>query len=305
MIDVIIIGGSFGGLSAAIQLARARRGVLIIDSGKPRNRFSPASHGFLGQDGKNYATILNECMRQIRKYPTVSIVKSEVQGISKRSNQFEVTLKEGGTKTCLHIILATGLKDKLPSIPGLKERWGNTVLHCPYCHGYEIDGQPIGVLANHSMSTQQAILISDWAPTVFFTQGIFKPTPTQEQIFKERKIEIEQSPIIELVGSESDIKYVILADGRKINLAAIFISTVYQMASSLAEQIGCEFVETPFGRVIKVDEWKQTSIKGIFAAGDIVQPMHSAILASASGAIAGVGAHHSLIHNTRIYHANQ
>jgi thioredoxin reductase len=298
MIDVIIIGGSFGGLSAAMQLARARRSVLIIDDGKPRNRFSNASHGFLGQDGKNYATILSEGIRQICKYPTVEYVKNRVQTVCKTDKGFIVTSTGDSQELCSRIVIATGLKDKLPLIPGVNERWGKTVLNCPYCHGYEVVGQPIGILATHSMSAQQAILVSDWAPSIFFTQGFINPDPEQEKIFNERQIKIERTPIVEIVGTPPEIDFVKLDDGRKLNISALFITPEIDMANSLAEQLGCDFVTEPLGRFLKVDDWKQTSVKGVFAAGDVVQQMPSATLASATGVVAGVGVHHSLIFAT-------
>jgi thioredoxin reductase len=295
MFDVIIIGGSFAGLSAAMQLARARRSTLIIDDGKPRNRFSNASHGFLGHDGDSYTTIIHKGIHQIHKYPTAKYVNNRVQAARKSGAGFIVTLTEGREELCSRLVIATGLKDKLPMIPGLKERWGKTVLNCPYCHGYEIVGEPIGIIANHSMSAQQALLVSDWAPSLFFTQGVINPTPEQILRFTKRQIKIENTPIKEIVGTPPEIEFVLLEDGRKLNIAALFITPEIDMASPLPEQLGCNFTTEPFGRILQVDDWKQTSVKGVFAAGDVVQIMHSATLASATGTIAGVGVHHSLI----------
>jgi thioredoxin reductase len=295
MYDVIIIGGSFGGLSAAMQLARARRNVLIVDGGKPRNRFSNKSHGFLGQDGRNYATIIKEGVSQICKYKTVNYVRSMVRSVCKKETNFLVTLNDGKEEKCSRLVLATGLKDKLPLISGLKKRWGKTVLNCPYCHGYEIVGKPIGILATHSISVEQAILVSDWAPSIFFTHGNIELIPEQVKRFSARDIKIEQTPIVKIVGTPPDIKFIQLADGRRLNIAALFIIPDTEMASPIAEQLGCDFITEPLGRLVKVDEWNQTSIPGVFAAGDVVQPMHSATLASATGTIAGVGVHHSLI----------
>lgn len=173
--DAIVIGGSFAGLSAAIQIARARRRVLLIDAGLPRNRFADASHGFLGQDGRRPQDIIGDARRQLSLYPTVEFIDSEAVSASKTDGDFAVTLADGSEKRAMRLILATGVKDDLPAIPGLPERWGQSVLHCPYCHGYEVGGQALGVLANTPMSAHQALLISDWGPTTYFTQNAFEP----------------------------------------------------------------------------------------------------------------------------------
>jgi thioredoxin reductase len=293
--DTIIIGGSFGGLSAATQLARARRRILIIDSRKPRNRFSTTSHGFLGQDGKNYASILDESIHQICRYPTVDYVTNEACTIHKGNVCFIVTSLDGQEHRSLRLVLATGLMDELPLIDGLQERWGKTVLHCPYCHGYEIVGSPIGVIASHPMSAHQAAIISDWGPSIFFTQGKFKPTSEQKKQLFDKQIQIEQSPIVEIVGAPPEIESVRLSDNRLLSISALFITPKIHMASSLAEQLGCEFIDGPLGPYLQVDDWNQTSVQGVFAAGDVVQPLHNATLASAAGVIAGAGAHQSLI----------
>lgn len=293
--DAIIIGGSFGGLSAAMQLARARRRILVIDAGRPRNRFSKVSHGFLGQDGKPIATILEEGIRQLRTYPTVEFVTGEVQAVGKTEAGFIVTSSEGREERGSRLVLATGLVDELPLIPGLQERWGKTVLHCPYCHGYEVGGRPIGVLANHPMSAHQATLLSDWGPIIYFTQGIFEPDSVQAKSLADRQVQVEHTPVVEILGTSPEIESVRLEDGRRISLAAIFTATRTHMASPLAEQLGCDFDEGPSGRYLRVDDWKQTSVAGVFAAGDVALPMHNATLASAAGVTAGVGAHQSLI----------
>jgi len=160
--DAIVVGGSYAGLSAAMQLARARRRIVVIDSGLPRNRFTRAAHGFFGQDGKAPFAILQEARRQLLAYPTVEMVEAEVLNARKSEAGFIVALKDGGEMEAARLVLATGLRDELPPLPGLQERWGITVLHCPYCHGYEFGGEELGVLANHPMAAHQAMMIPDW-----------------------------------------------------------------------------------------------------------------------------------------------
>ena len=294
-LDVIIIGGSFAGLSAAMQLARGQRKVTVIDAGEPRNRFSDQSHGFFGLDGVSPFAIQQEAYRQLLKYPTVDIVKGKAIAVEKNSSAFHVTLEDNTSLHSKKLILATGLRDELPAIPGLKERWGATVIHCPYCHGYEVRNQPLGVLATSPLSIHQAGMIPDWGPTTYFTQGLFEPDEEQTAFFKKRGVTIENSPIIEVLGRAPEISTVYLADGRTIRIAALFVGPKTHMSSPFAEQLGCEFEEGPMGLVIKTDAMKQTTIEGVFAAGDVSNPMQNATLASASGVMAGVGAHQSLM----------
>ena len=293
--DAIIVGGSFAGLSAAMQLARARRRVLVIDAGLPRNRFAKASHGFLGQDGKPPHDILREATRQLRAYPTFELVQGEALTARKAEGGFTVALADGREERADRLVLATGLKDELPPIPGMQERWGVTVLHCPYCHGYEVGDRALGVLANQPQSAHQATLIPDWGPTTYFTQGVFEPDEEQAARLAARGVRIERTPIVELLGKAPGLEAVKLSDGRIVPLGAVFTAPRTSMASSLAEQLGCAFEEGPTGPYLRVDDWKATTVPGVYAAGDAASPMHNATLASAAGVMAGIGAHQSLV----------
>jgi len=297
LLDAIIVGGSFAGLSAALQLARARRRVLVIDAGLPRNRFADASHGILGHDGKAPAQILREAACQVAAYPTVEIIKGEALGAEAITGGFAVTLVGGRTARGRKLVLATGVSDILPDLPGLKERWGASVLHCPYCHGYEHRDRPLGVLASHPMSAHQAAMIPDWGPTTLFTQGRFEPDDEQRALLDARSVTIERSPVTALLGDAPDLAAARLADGRVVPLNALFVAPAQRMTSPLAERLGCEFDEGPLGPIIRADAWKATTVPGVFAAGDAARPMQNATLASADGVLAGVGAHQALIHD--------
>ncbi len=293
--DVIVVGGSYAGLSAAMQLARARRRILVIDSGLPRNRFAPAAHGFFGQDGKPPYEILREAARQLCAYPTVEMVQSEALSARRVEDGFAVMLTGGREEQAARLVLATGLRDELPAIPGLQERWGVTVLHCPYCHGYEVGDRALGVLANHPLSAHQATLIPDWGPTTYFTQGVFEPEEEQAKRLAARGVRMERTPIVELLGDAPELRAVRLSDGRIIPLQAVFTAPKTRLASPLAEQLGCALEEGPTGPYVRVDDWKQTTIPGVYCAGDAASPMHNATFASAAGVAAGVGAHQSLV----------
>lgn len=296
-IEAIVVGGSFAGLSAAMQLARARRRVLVIDGGKPRNRYAEHAHGFLAQDGRAPHEIMRDASDQLRRYPKVEFFHGQAVAARRADDgeSFALDLEDGRTVHGRSVVLATGLRDELPPVAGLQERWGKTVLHCPYCHGYEVGGRPLGVLANHPMSTHQAVILPDWGPTTYFTQGKFEPDEATLAHLKERGVAIERSPIVELLGHAPQLEAVRVADGRVLKLAAIFTAPTLRMASPMAHELGCAFEEGPLGPYIKVDDVKQTSVPGVFAAGDAASPMHNATLASAAGVMAGFGAHRRLM----------
>jgi thioredoxin reductase len=293
--DVVVIGGSFAGLSAAMQLARARRRVLVLDGRRPRNRFAPHSHGFFGQDGKTPAEIIGEATAQLAAYQTAKIVTREASQAERAGDRFVVTQSDGSTCSADRLILATGVRDELPSLSGLEERWGLSVLHCPYCHGYEVRDKRLGVLATSALSFHQAMLVSDWGPTTWFTQGIVEPKPEEAALLNSRNVLIEQMPVAGIIGTSPSITGLRLADNRVIAIDALFVSPRTQAASPLAAQLGCEFEEGPMGSVIRVDEWKQTSVPGVFAAGDASSTWTNATFASAAGVAAGVAAHRSLV----------
>lgn len=291
MYDVIVIGGSFAGLSAAMQLARARQNVLVIDAGLPRNRFAEEAHGFFGQDGRAPAAIMRAARRQLRRYSTVELISGEATSAYAVDDGFAVTLAAGDERLARRLVLATGVADELPPVPGMQERWGSSVLHCPYCHGYEVRDQPLGVLAAHTMSPHQALLIPDWGPTTYFTQGQYEPEPSDLLTLKARGVAVERTPVVELLGDAPALDGVRLSDGRIVEVAALFTAPRTKPATPLAQLLGCEHEDGPTGPYVKVDQWGATSVPGIWAAGDAATPMHNATLASAAGVLAGIGAH--------------
>lgn len=294
--DVVIVGGSYAGLSAAMQLARARRRVLVVDSGQPRNRFAAAAHGFFAQDGKPPLEILREATHQVLAYPTATLTADEVLSARRsRNGGFKVALKDGREESGRRLILASGVRDELPAVAGLQARWGVTVLHCPYCHGYETGGGDLGVLANHPMSAHQGLLLPDWGTTTYFTQGVFEPEAEEATQLAARGVQVERTPVVELLGNAPALEAVRLSDGRVLKMQAIFTAPKVQLASSLAEQLGCALEDGPMGHYVRVDDWKQTTVPGVYAAGDAASAMHNATFASAAGVMAGVGAHQSLV----------
>lgn len=291
MKDVIVIGGSYAGMAAALQLARARRKVLVIDAGQRRNRFASHSYGFLGQDGVDPAIIWAEARRQLLAYPTVRWIETTAAGITGQKDDFQVSTDSGDTHAGRRILLATGVSDRLPQIPGLAERWGRTAFHCPYCHGYELGQGRIGVIATGTMSLHQAQLLPEWGEVTFLTNGALSLDPDQRDDLQARGVTIEETPISGLTGT-ADIA---LRDGRILPFAGLFTATRTEPSSPLAEATGCEMVETPMGRQILTGDSKETSLPGIFACGDVARAPHSVSLAVGDGAWAGAQLHRSLV----------
>ena len=296
--DVIVAGGSFAGLSAAMQLARARRRVLVVDTGLPRNRFAHASHGFLGQDGRPPAEIIDAARAQVLAYPAAELRLDEVTHAASTGDGFEVRLASGATARARRVVLATGVIDELADLPGLRERWGRTVLHCPYCHGYEVADGRLGVLAVSEASLHQALLLPDWSSAVtLFTNGAFEPSEEQRRALAARGVRIDPRRVIEIVGEGERLDGVRMggsAGGTVVPLDALFTGSRTRMASPLADQLGCAMDDGPFGPVIRTDAWKETSVPRVFAAGDIARVPHNVTWASADGVTAGIGAHRSL-----------
>lgn len=293
--DVLIIGGSFAGLSAAIYLARARRSVCIIDAGKPRNRFAKESHGFFSQDGSSPQSMIRTARGQVGAYPGVTFIDALAVDAWKEGGRISVALDNGDVHTGAKLLLAFGVSDALPEIPGLQERWGASVLHCPYCHGYEFSDRQLGVLQLSPVSPHQALLISEWGPTTFFLNGGAAPEEAVLHQLKQRGVGIESRRVRALAGAGTDLSHIQFADGATQPLDALFIGPPQYMNSPIAEKLGCEMNESPFGPFIHVDDMKMTTVPDVFAAGDITKGGgHTVTFASADGVMAGLAIHRSL-----------
>lgn len=293
--DVIIIGGSFAGLSAATYVARGRRSVRVIDAGKPRNRFAEHSHGFFAQDGSSPAAMLETAKEQVKAYPTVRVTEGKAINGTGQIDDFSIVLDTGEVVSGRRLIFAFGISDVLPDLPGLAERWGKSVIHCPYCHGYEFSGKKLGVLSLSPMSSHQAMLISEWGPTTFYLNGGEEPDAATLAELEKRGVTIETKPLAGIRGEGASISEIELADGRLLKADALFIGPYNRLNSPLAQQLGCILEDMPLGKAIKTDEMKATSIEGIYAAGDISRGAHSVAWSVADGVSAGVSAHRSLV----------
>lgn len=292
--DAIVIGGSFAGLEAATYLARGLRSVCVIDSGKPRNRFAAHSHGYLSRDGDPPMAILEAARTQVTSYPTVTLRAGVASSATAVPGGFEVQTEDGMSSTARRLVLAFGVSDELPSIPGLAERWGSTVIHCPYCHGYEFAGQRLGVLYTGERSDHQARLIREWGPTTYFLDGHEISAGLAAEL-DSIGITIVREPVDAIVGDGPATSGVRIEDGSVIPIDALYIAVPTRLNSDLPQQLGCAVDDSPSGPIVRTDDMQATTVPGVFAAGDIVRGFHSVTLAAADGLTAGTALHRSLI----------
>lgn len=277
-------------MAAALQLLRARRSVLVIDAGLRRNRFAAHSHGFLSQDGADPAEIAATAKAQLLRYPTLIWKEGAAEAVFGEKDAFLV--EAGGERhQGRRLIFALGVRDQLPEIPGLAERWGRSVFHCPYCHGYELNQGRIGVIATGPMSLHQAQMLPEWGATTFLTNGALDLDEAARADLAARGAKSEPARIAGLEG-EADVR---LEDGRLLSFAGLFTATRTSPASDLAERLGCALEETPLGLQIRTDAAKETTLPGAYACGDAARSPHSVSLAVGDGAWAGAQVHRSLI----------
>lgn len=289
--DVIVIGGSYSGMAAALQLLRARRTVLVIDAGRRRNRMAIHAHGFLGQDGVDPALIAGNARAQLDVYPTLTWIDGQAVDASGGKDDFVVTTQDDAVHRGRRVLLATGVSDALPDVAGLAERWGTNVFHCPYCHGYELDKGSIGVIATGPMSVHQAQLLAEWGAVTFFLNGALELEDEATQELTRRGIAVESTHIAR-IEAHADV---VLVDDRRRSFAGLFTAARNAPSTPVVERLGCALMETPMGTQIRTDDAKETSIPGVFACGDAARAPHSLSLAVGDGAWAGAQVHRSLV----------
>ena len=295
MNDVIIVGGSYAGLAAAMQLGRARRSVLVVDAGQRRNRFVSRAHGVLGFDGESPAVIATTGKQQVLAYSSVRWLDAAATGARSVPGGFAVNAgsEEHFAK---RLILATGVVDDIPPIPGFRERWGKTIFHCPYCDGYELERGKLGVLGAGPVALHYAAIVAEWGEgtTLFLNDGV-TPSASERAELTSRGIDVEASSVIEGRDGASGIELVV-REGRRYDIAGLFVLPHTQLPGGFAQQLGCELESGPTGLFYKTDpRTKETTVNGVYAAGDAGQALHSVTFAMADGARAGTSAHQSLV----------
>lgn len=293
--DVAIVGGSFAGLSAALPLARARRSVILFDSGVTRNRFAAASHGFLGQDGVAPSTIRLTARAQALAYPTVTVSEDRVRSVCTGTEGFVLEPETGSPVTARRLVVACGMTDTLPPLPGLEDCWGMTVLQCPYCHGYELADRPTAVLMTGPAALHQVRLLTDWTNDLILLTNGHKIDAADLRDLQDRGIEIVGGTVTGITQEGGNVREVTLDNGQRIAREVLYLATMARPACDLAEQLGCEMEHGPQGPYVATDDLQHTSVAGVFAAGDVSRGSYNATWAAYDGAMAGVACHRSLL----------
>jgi thioredoxin reductase len=283
--EVIIIGGSYSGLSAAMALGRSLRKVLIIDSSQPCNQQTPYSHNFITHDGVEPGIIAQAAKEQVLKYPTVEFMKDLAVDGKATNEGFEITTASGATFKAERLLFASGIKDLMPDIKGFSDCWGKTVIHCPYCHGYEFRGKKTGIIANGEKAFHLASLVNNLTDHLcILTSGRQVFSSEQVRKLQAHNIEVIESEITEIVNHRGSIRQVVFNDGKRLELDAAYAAIPFEQHCRIPHKLGCELTEMG---LIQVDMLQKTTISGIFACGDNTNPMRSVANAVAAGNIAG------------------
>lgn len=291
--DVVIVGGGAAGLSAALVLGRARRRVAVIDAGKPRN--APAAHmqGYLSRDGMPPSALLAAGRAEIAGYG-VEVVDGVVAGIEATAGPgFTIRLGDGADLAARRLLVATGVRDELPDVPGVQERWGRDLLHCPYCHGWEVRDQPLGVLGSNPGSVLHAQLVRQWSDDVVYFAHTQEPSAAEAAELGARGIQVVHGEVARLVVEDDRLTGVELVDGRVVPRSAVFVRPVnVPHPDDLLGTLGCQ---RDGGGFALVDHTGRTSLDGLWAAGNVVDPRAQVITSAGAGSAAAIAINADLV----------
>ena len=299
--DAVIVGGGAAGLSAALVLGRARRRVLVIDAGAPRN--APATHmqGFLSRDGMAPSELLAVGREEAARYG-VEVVEGTVARIeqtaggdfhSRVEDSYRVHLADGSSVGARRLLVTTGVRDDIPDLPGVRERWGRDLLHCPYCHGWEVRDQPLGVLGTISGSVQHALLVRQWSADVAFFAHTYELTVSERRQLDARDIAVVAGEVARLAVVDDRLTGVELVDGRVVERVAVFVRPgIRPHADGLLEGLGCTFDDAGF---VATDRTGRTSNSGVWAAGNVADPRAQVITAAGAGSAAAIAMNNDLV----------
>ncbi len=292
LFDVIIIGGSYAGLSAAMALGRSLRQTLVIDSGSPCNRQTPHSHNFLTQDGKTPKEISTIAKQQVAQYETVQFCEDLAIKGKKTQEGFEVITQTGKTFYGKKLIFATGIKDQMPLIKGFSECWGISVIHCPYCHGYEYRGRETGIMADPEKAFHLAPLVRNLTTKLtILSNGKAGFTQEQTSRLSQHNIRIVDWEVDEIEHENGQIKNVLFRNGERMKIDALYAGIPFEQHSDIPASLGCGFTEQGH---ISIDFFQKTTVDGVFACGDNSTWMRSVSSAVAAGTLAGAAVNKEL-----------
>ncbi|KAA0022233.1 NAD(P)/FAD-dependent oxidoreductase [Antrihabitans cavernicola] len=287
--DVAVIGGGAAGLNGALMLARARRSVVVIDAGEPRNAPADGVHGFITRDGIKPAELVRIGQDEVRGYGG-TIVSGSVHTVRRDADRFVVVLDDGVTFGARRLLVTTGLVDELPDVTGLAERFGRDVLHCPYCHGWEVRDQAIGILATGPFGVHQALMFRQWSPTItLLLNDAYQPSAEEAEQFAARGIAVVEGKVAALEIDDDALAAALLDDGTRLEITALAVMPRVAVRAAFLTELG--LVPTPhemgIGDYIVTDATGSTVVPGVWAAGNVADPMLQVGAAAAAGARAG------------------
>ena len=296
--DVVVVGGGAAGLSAALVLTRARRRVAVVDAGQPRN--APAAHmqGFLGSDGLPPTELLAAGRTEVAGYGghllpgTVTGITVQAPSGAAARRSLEVTLEGGRTLRTRRVLVTTGLRDELPDLPGIRERWGRDLLHCPYCHGHEVRDQPLGVLGGTPEALAHAHLVRQWSHDVVFFANGSRLTANEREQLAARTICVVDAPVVRLVVEDDHLTGVELATGQVVPRTAVFVRPRFVPHDDLLTALGCATQDNGW---VAVDATGRTSVRDVWAAGNAVNPRAQVITAAGEGSAAAIAINNDLV----------
>ncbi|WP_223731740.1 NAD(P)/FAD-dependent oxidoreductase [Streptomyces purpurogeneiscleroticus] len=280
--DVVVVGAGAGGLNAALVLARSRRRVAVVDAGQPRNAPAAHMHGFLSRDGMAPREILAAGRVELACYG-VDLIRGQVDLIDGATPHFQVRMAGGPVLTARHVIVATGLRDDLPDIPGVRERWGTDLLFCPYCHAYEVRDQPIGVLGTHPGAAGHALLLRQWSDDIVYFPHTQHTTDEDRERLTARGVRIVEGTVERLVVEDDRLRGVELAEGRAVPRSAVFVVPTMVPRDALLTGLGCAKDDNGW---VTTDRAGRTSVPGVWAVGNVVDPRAMVVTAAGMGAAA-------------------
>ena len=286
--DVVVVGAGTAGLNAALVLGRAWRRVAVVDAGEPRNAPAAEAHGFLTRDGTPPAELLAAGRREVASYG-VQLVDGRVERID---HGYYVRMAGGDVLRARRVLVATGLRDELPEIPGIAQRWGRDVLHCPYCHGYEVRDQPIGVLGGGDGAVHQALLLGQWSPDVVLFAHTDALSAEARERLAARDVRVVDGAVSGLLVGEDRLRGVRLESGETVARTALFVPPVFVPRDDLLAGLGCATGEDGW---VTVDETGRTSVYGVWAAGNVTTFKAQLVTAAAAGAVAAIAINGDLV----------
>jgi thioredoxin reductase len=292
--DVVVIGGGAAGLSGALVLSRAQRRVAVVDAGEPRNAPAQHLHGFLTRDGLEPAELLRLGRQEVTGYGA-DVVAGRVAGVRRTGDQvphFEVCLVDGDILGARRVLVATGLRDVLPDIPGVRERWGRDLLHCPYCHGYEVRAQPLGVIGGTPEAVMHAQVVRQWSPDVVLFTHTDDLADDHREALVARDIGVVEGPVARLVVEDDALTGVELADGRVVPRTAVFVRPQMVPDSAVLSGLNCAIDDQGW---VVADPSGRTSVPGVWVAGNVANPRAQVITAAGEGSAAAIALNADLV----------